>query len=408
MKKNSLLITVFSVATLIVAAATIIVGVPAIRNAYYNKAEEARIDGDIEEALSAYEHAAKLGDKNALYALGQYYSSHEDPQHEDMAPYYLSQSIKKGKKEAAFDLAHYYLHEGDMDSAIQYLEMDAGDSTKTSLYLLGRILYEGQEAQKDTIKALDCLKKSAKLGSVDANVWMARYSYNILRDGPQAESYLIPAIDAGDAEAPMLLSKMRSWGQRGLTKDDEKAAKYAQLAAERGWVEAYNEIGYYYSSGTGVIKNDETAAFWFRKAHEAGVSEGTYNLALGYINGWGLHQDEKEGLRLLREAADKGNEDAIYALNRIHNYQVQQERNAQEQARRRQQAYERQRVTCPVCHGTGRASGIGTNGRMTTGICMTCSGTGTVSQKFADEYYGLVDQLNIYNHFFDYSTSERY
>jgi TPR repeat protein len=58
--------------------------------------------------------------------------------------------------------------------------------------------------------------------------------------------------------------------------------------ANKGSVDAQNEVGIAYSEGIGVKRDQRQAVYWFRKSAEQGYALATCNLGLHYGMGWGV------------------------------------------------------------------------------------------------------------------------
>src|SRR5262245_45943306 len=58
--------------------------------------------------------------------------------------------------------------------------------------------------------------------------------------------------------------------------------------ANKGSVDAQNEVGIAYSEGEGIKHDQRKAVYWFRKSAEQGYALGTCNLGLHYGMGWGV------------------------------------------------------------------------------------------------------------------------
>ncbi|MGA2591676.1 MAG: retroviral-like aspartic protease family protein, partial [Bryobacteraceae bacterium] len=89
-----------------------------------------------------------------------------------------------------------------------------------------------------------------------------------------------------------------------------KAARWYRKAADAGYADAQNDLGFAYYSARGVPRNYSQALFWFRKGAEQGEAHAKFNLGCMYRDGRGVPQDRGEALRWFRAAADQGDADA--------------------------------------------------------------------------------------------------
>ncbi len=93
----------------------------------------------------------------------------------------------------------------------------------------------------------------------------------------------------------------------GRTLNYENAVAYYKRAADKGNIDALNNLGNCYYYGNGVKKDDEKAIEYYRKAAEKMNVAGTYNLAYCYLTGTGTKQN-KALADTLYERADTYNE----------------------------------------------------------------------------------------------------
>lgn len=73
----------------------------------------------------------------------------------------------------------------------------------------------------------------------------------------------------GNAEANYRLGYLYNVGH-GVTEDETKAAKYYQIAADKGYVKAMTKVAWYYLTGIGISKDSLQARSWYSKAAIAG------------------------------------------------------------------------------------------------------------------------------------------
>src|SRR5580704_6735557 len=103
--------------------------------------------------------------------------------------------------------------------------------------------------------------------------------------------------DKSDPKAMTLLGELYANGL-GVPQDDQKAADWYKLAADRG--------------------DREASAKWLAAAAKLGQPLAAYDLALLYIEGQLFPQDFKRAAELLRVAAEAGNPEAQYALGTLY------------------------------------------------------------------------------------------
>jgi TPR repeat protein len=117
----------------------------------------------------------------------------------------------------------------------------------------------------------------------------------------------------GDAKAMTLLGELCANGF-GVVQDDNKAAEWYGLAAERGDREAMFALAMFRMGGRGGAQNREEAARLLAAAAKLGHVAAAYNLGLLYLEGRLFPQDFKRAAELFHMAAEAGSPEAQYAL----------------------------------------------------------------------------------------------
>lgn len=77
-------------------------------------------------------------------------------------------------------------------------------------------------------------------------------------------------------------------------------------AAEKGNLEAEDDLGYLYQTGEGTPQDERQAVIWYRRAAENGYATAERHLAYMYWAGLGLPQDYAQALIWYRRAAQQG------------------------------------------------------------------------------------------------------
>ncbi|MBS19846.1 MAG: hypothetical protein CL733_02315 [Chloroflexi bacterium] len=132
--------------------------------------------------------------------------------------------------------------------------------------------------------------------------------WNIWKD---ADHYKIwKNADEGDLTAQTNLGYLYLNGTESIKKDYEKAAKWNQIAAERGSETAQYNLSVMYREGYWFKQDDEEAAKWAQRSAEQGVVEAQFAVALNYFKGKGVTQDIIEAVKWFHHAAKQGDEDS--------------------------------------------------------------------------------------------------
>jgi TPR repeat protein len=164
-------------------------------------------------------------------------------------------------------------------------------------------------AAKEDPKAKEATEKAAELYRKGEERYKAK-------DYKAALPYYRQAADAGYADAQNGLGYMYRWGN-GVNKDDAEAVSWYRKAAAQGHAVAQTSLGIMYELGEGVTKDNAEAVSWYRKAAAQGYARAQYFLGFMYHNGYGVTKDYAETASWYRKAAAQGYADAKKALKRL-------------------------------------------------------------------------------------------
>jgi hypothetical protein len=120
-------------------------------------------------------------------------------------------------------------------------------------------------------------------------------------------------VGQGDMRAMTLLGELFSNGL-GVPQDDAKAAKWYQLAADRGDRDAMFALAIFHMTRRGGLHDRNEAAKLFAAAAKLGHSAAAYDLGLLYLEGQQFPQDFRRAAELFTQASQEGNSEAQYAL----------------------------------------------------------------------------------------------
>lgn len=161
-------------------------------------------------------------------------------------------------------------------------------------------------------KAIDCYKKSAEHGCIQAQLFLGKY-YLDNNQPEQAVAFYKLAADQGDAVANRCLGKHYYAGS-GVEQSYEEAARRYEVAAEKGDAEAQAILGNCYILGSGVEKSVSKSIKWHRASAEQGFAVSQYIMGCFYEEGVGVEQSISEAKRWYQKAANQGYDDAIERL----------------------------------------------------------------------------------------------
>ncbi|HTL54851.1 MAG TPA: PEGA domain-containing protein [Candidatus Limnocylindrales bacterium] len=138
-----------------------------------------------------------------------------------------------------------------------------------------------------------------------------------IAQGVDSEHKLFNQIKAraekGDAAAQLQLGFLYTTGT-GVAPDLEKAFKWHRKAAQQGLPQAQYQLGLEFASGTGVKRDRSEAVHWFRAAAEKGFSPAQLELGMCYLEGQGIDANGSEALKWFRQASSLGSASADYQI----------------------------------------------------------------------------------------------
>lgn len=166
--------------------------------------------------------------------------------------------------------------DNDIDIADFTHRADAGDAD--AQYELGKYYYVSNK-DKDS-EGAEGMAKAFKYASMSANQKNAAGEYLLSlcyldgynEDHSKSMEWLQKAADQGYAEAQEILGFYYDFGDDGrVAQNYSKAVEWYQKAANQGNVDAQRHLGICYECGTGVARNYANAYYWFKKAADQGT-----------------------------------------------------------------------------------------------------------------------------------------
>ena len=181
-------------------------------------------------------------------------------------------------------------------------------------------------------KGLDCLRKAAEMGHINAMIWLGEYYYyawsKVLdKDTAKATEFFhkaeaklakIPVESYLEHAREMIeLGNCYAYGAVDGNENKKEADKWYRKAmntwhkaAEGGDDDAMYWIGVAYFNGEGAEQDYTEAANWFYKAARKGHVKAQFELGKCYYSGMGVDQSEYEAAQWFQAAAAQGHEDA--------------------------------------------------------------------------------------------------
>ncbi|GGB48675.1 peptidoglycan-binding protein [Roseibium aquae] len=128
-------------------------------------------------------------------------------------------------------------------------------------------------------------------------------------DLAEAAKWYQIAADKGLAPAQYRLASLYEKG-RGVELDLDKARAWYEKAADAGNAKAMHNLAVLYAEGAGGAPDFEKAADWFERAAEYGVKDSLFNLGILYARGLGVEKDLIQSYKWFAIAAREGDQDA--------------------------------------------------------------------------------------------------
>lgn len=133
-------------------------------------------------------------------------------------------------------------------------------------------------------------------------------------DPAQAVGFLERAVERGSPEAQMELAKLYEQGI-GVDVDEARALELYQAAADQGFADAINDLGFlHYQGGLGLRPNPAKALELFERAADLRHPEAQFNFAALIDDGLIPDKGPKDAARYLYAALRSGSQDVLNLL----------------------------------------------------------------------------------------------
>ena len=165
----------------------------------------------------------------------------------------------------------------------------------------------------------------AEEGVAEAEVGLGRLSLfgnGVAKDGALAVAWLSRAATHGSASVGWLLGQIYdgSLSSLGLdvVPDAAEAVRWYRVAAEGGFMAAWQQLAEHYAEGRGVAQDFAEAIQWYRKLADEGDTFSRSRIGEFYRDGRGVPQDYAEAAKWFGEAAAGGYAYAQYQMGLFH------------------------------------------------------------------------------------------
>lgn len=254
----------------------------ALLRAHADKPDAGR---DFRSVQSFLTELADLGDRAAAKEVAA--SLRRDGEYEGAANYFC-RSAEGGDRESA-RAAIALLAEDRVDDLpaptaafSRWCSDEAAQGNLQGGYVLGRALCHGYGADKDPVKALDILRRTATTPA----------------------SGLSPAQASARAKAAELAGRMLCDGA-GVPADTSAGVALLEASASAGNIAAMSRLGKIHYLGTGVSPDTARARLWLTKAAELGDAPAAALLSMICLRPDAGSAEQSEGVAWLRKAAKR-------------------------------------------------------------------------------------------------------
>lgn len=259
---------------------------------------------DIHKEIELLTNASKQGYHEATYRLGVLFENGGDgiEKNAELSIKYFQQAADNGVLAAINKIGELYLFgeviPANMSKAIAYFNSASEKGYGRASYWLGRLHADGiGQLEKDTRKAIAYYQKAIEQGYEDAQEWLNQLQQNLVDES--MTDVEIPSDKTDDElyhDAKDALNNTQF----------KKAYAYFSHLAQKGYAEAFNDLGDMYFYGQGVTPDKVRALEYYKKAAEHDSVYGYFNVGYLYWVGPQDIQDAKLALQYLKQAAQMG------------------------------------------------------------------------------------------------------
>jgi len=124
----------------------------------------------------------------------------------------------------------------------------------------------------------------------------------------------------GFADAQNKMGIFYSSGKNVVEIDMDKSFEWLKKAAEQGNTKSYNNLGGFYANGVGVKKDKKEAFKWYEKGAKDRDATSQYELGKFYDYGNVVQKDVNKAIKWYKKSADQNNKAAQIALGTTYYY----------------------------------------------------------------------------------------
>lgn len=261
----------------------------------------------------------KVCDTKALIEMGRRYSYglYDLPRDKEEARNYFEIAAKSGDSEAMFKMGEWYEQANDMEKAFEWFQSSAEHSYPEAIYYLAKFYYYGDNPKilkQNTEKGMELFLKAAQLGnhSAQTEIYHMANQYNEQKEVEHAINTYKQIADY-DYRAARELAEIYIFGTVVKQNDNEGLKYIKKIKESSGQQYASNTL---YEIGVSFHKNTnyEKAFYWFQEAALSGSAHAMYALGRMYQCGRFVETNKDETISWFKKAFRYGSKDAFYAL----------------------------------------------------------------------------------------------
>lgn len=283
-----------------------------------------KVESNESEAFKWYEMAAKNNNIDAIYQVATMYREgkgvEENRKESDhWLRLYSEYDLLRQINILADSFSHCKNGVYDPEIGIKWYSVNAEHNNAESKYQIGIMLTDSEDADNNTMNALDLFNSAAKSGHINSAVKLSNLYRLGLADGSVFERAINMMENAAKSGNPWVANTIGSMYANGnvVEANGEKAIEFLKIAAESGIAPAMQKLGELYRDGTLVEQNIEDAIRYFKE----GIISDNPASAVSLINMYGPGTVDNGTLQLalksLEDMCLKGN---VFAMRTLGNY----------------------------------------------------------------------------------------
>lgn len=264
------------------------------------------------EALKYAKKLADAGNSVGKLLIGKmHYYGYGTAKDEKLGRQYLEEAFKSGSMDAAAEIGAILYGAKDYNAAEKYFKIACEKKNPDGCYWCAE-LYSAEGFSGRNLKiAIDYAFKAASLGDGRAYLILGNAYWDgvgVSKDETEAVKWYKKSAGTALKEGQYYLGLAYYYGKVGGKPNYQDAARYFEMAADQGHLEASSIIGIWYESGTGVAVDHVKGYKYLKFALDGGITSPNTQFWFGDINyrGLGVEKNLAAGFAWYKKAADQG------------------------------------------------------------------------------------------------------